>query len=182
MQEPAQSTPIEAQLNERGGYISFDRTYRSGCAVGYKIKLTFSKSLSILQPGETFRATLNCEDRSPPCGYKWRIADLFAANIVSKVERFPNYVYNENIQLISSSNCSSGVNDFKQGMRTNIFTLKYEPKKQVPLTAIQLTIAGDHKIYFVFESGGQPTTMATVQGKPDLSCAWKSTYGGYPLG
>lgn len=177
VQEPSPTTSVTANLSEQGGYISFNRTYRSGCVGGYKIKVTFSTPLSMLQPGETFQATLNCEDCSTPCGYKWRLVDLLAANNVTAIERFPNYVANENIELVSSSINSSGVNDWEPGMRTNIITLKYEPKKMVPLTAFQIVVAGDHKITFVFEMGPGGSPDPVVAGKPDLSCPWKSSYG-----
>lgn len=177
VQEPSPNVRVDAQLNERGGYISFNREYRRGCVGGYKIKLTFSKSLNQLRPGETFNATLNCEDCSTPCNYKWRIADFFGANNVRGIQRFPNYIYNENIRVLSSSNGSSGVNDWQSGMRNNILTLVYEPKKEVPLTSMMLNVAGEHKIYFVFSSGNRTPISDEATGKPDLSCAWSSNYG-----
>jgi hypothetical protein len=53
VQKPSKTTNVEAQLNERGGSISFDREYRTGCVGGYRIQLSFSTSLNMLQPGET---------------------------------------------------------------------------------------------------------------------------------
>jgi hypothetical protein len=181
VQKPSPTVSVEGNINERGGYITFDRVYRSGCTGGYKVKVTFSKSLNMLQPGETFQATLSCEHCNTPCGYKWDIVELFAANNVTAIDQYPNYVKNENIEFVSSSIGTSGVADWKPGMQNNVITLRYNPKKEVPLTAIKIVAAGEHEIILVFASDNQtpppPPPVPGASGKPDLSCAWKSTYG-----
>lgn len=176
VKKPGTTVPVEAQLNERGGYISFSRTYRSGCVGGYKIKLTFSKSLNLLQEGETFQATLNCEDCSTPCGYKWNIISLLAGNSTTNLDKYPNYVYNGNISTTGSSKGSSGVYDWDPGMMTNTISLKYEFKKDVPLTTIKIVVAGEYEIYYVFETMSNKGSDSDLS-KPDLSCPWKSSYG-----
>lgn len=167
VQKPSKTTNVEAQLNERGGSISFDREYRTGCVGGYRIQLSFSTSLNMLQPGETFRATLSCVDCSTPCGYKWGIVDLLASGGITSVEQYPNYVYNGNIESIGSSNGSSGVNDWDKGMMSNVITLKYEPLKEAPLTGFKLVVAGDHEIYYLFETdagGAAPEISGPLSG------------------
>lgn len=185
VQKPGREVAVEAHINERGGYISFDRVYRSGCTGGYKVKVTFSNSVNMLQPQETFQVTLSCEHCNTPCGYKWGIVELFPANNVTSIDQYPDYVYNENIELVSTSNGSSGVADWAAGRQNNIFTLKYNPKKEVPLTAIKIRVASEHDILIVFASEGhkvpdtssQSIPVSDSTGKPDLSCAWNSTYG-----
>ena len=176
VQEPDPEVSVEASINERGGYIVFDRVYRSGCVGGYKVKVTFSKSLNIIQPGETFQATLSCEDCNTPCGYKWDIVGLFDSNNVTEIDQYPTYVNNGNIEFVRSSNGSSNVADWKPGMQNTIITLKYEPKKDVPLTAIKISVARVHDIFIVFKTGSKKTPVDGA-GKPNLSCAWKSDFG-----
>ena len=177
VQEPSSKVAVVANLNERGGDVSFTRTYPNGCIGGYKVNVTFSKSLNMLQPGETFQVTLNCEDCSSSCNYKWKFVSVFGANNITSIEQFPNYVFNENFEYLGSSNGSMGVNYWEPGMRSNIITLKYDPKKDVPLTAFQINVAGEHAINFVYQSDTQETDIEPIIGKPNLSCAWKSTYG-----
>lgn len=178
VQKPSQDVAVDAQINERGGYISFDRAYRSGCIGAYKVKVTFSKSLNTLLPGETFQATLSCENCNTPCGYKWSIVELFGASSIRSIEQYPNYIYNENIEFVSSSNGSSGVADWQAGRQNNIITLKYNPKKEVPLTGIKIVAANYHEIFIVFATGSNVSnTTSTNTEKPNLSCAWSSSYG-----
>lgn len=177
VQKPDPEVSVEATINERGGYIAFDRVYRNGCVGGYQVKVTFSKSLNLLQPGETFQATLTCEHCNTPCGYKWDIVGLFASNNVKSIDQYPNYVKNENIEFVSSSNGSSNVADWEGGHQNTIITLRYNPKKDVPLTAIKISVARVHEIFIVFETGSQKPPPLVQNGKPNLSCPWKSKYG-----
>ncbi len=141
------------KADQYGGSISFNRTYRSSSCVGsYYITWRFSKDISRLENGETFNVTLNCVNCKTPCGYKWGLANVFAANNVLSVPNFSNYKYNGNISLVSSSASSSGVNDWNPGQRTNTYTFKYSKKKNVPITAFRFTFAG-HDVYYVFEEG-----------------------------
>lgn len=159
VEKPSKKTPVEVNLGPTGGYITYDYTYRSGCIGGYKVKVTFSKALNLLQPGETFQATLNCEDCSTPCGYKWKIVDFFDAGGVTSIDQYPTYQYNENLKILNSSNGASGVADHTPGRITTTFTVKYEPKKEVPLTALKIIAAFDHEVYYVFgqEAGASPS-------------------------
>ena len=179
VQKPGEKTMVDVQIGPQGGYASFDRVYRSGCVGGYKVKVTFSKSLELIQPGETFQLTLNCETCHTPCGYKWRNATFNDSNNVRSIDQYPNYVYNGNLLKIDSSNGANDVNDFQPGKRTNVITLKYEPKRDVPLTAFQLEFAGEHQVFFVFSTnrGVEPPPNHAVAGKPNLTCKWQSTHG-----
>lgn len=176
VEKPSRTTPVEANLGATGGYITFDYSYRAGCVGGYKVKVNFSKSLNQLQSGETFQVTLNCEDCSTPCGYKWKIVGFFGSGDVRSIDQYPTYEYNGNLEILSSSNGSSGVNDHTPGMVTNTFTVRYEPKKQVPLTALKLIAAFDHEIYLVFgqEAGTSPANP-TYAIRSGYWSGWGST-------
>ncbi len=176
VQKPSPNVAVDASINERGGYIAFNRDYQPGCTGGYQVKVTFSKSLNMLQPGESFQVTLLCEQCNTPCNKKWRIVDVLAANNVTAIDQYPNYEKNENIEYVSSTNGTGLVSNWKGDDRSTIVTLKYNPKKSVPLTAIKIVAAGDHEVIIVFSTGNDQGPPPPG-GKPDLSCAWESSYG-----
>ncbi|WP_299530503.1 hypothetical protein [Ulvibacterium sp.] len=148
---------IEVSANKNGGTAVFNRTYRSGCIGSYEIRWTFSKDLSLLQPGETFGVTLQCASCRTPCGYKWGIADVLGSNNVLKIPSYPEYTYNGNITLTSRSGGSSGVFDWQPSQLSNTYNFTYQPKKPAKLTAIAFSIAG-HRIYYVFGEAKRPTS------------------------
>jgi hypothetical protein len=166
VQNPSPNVAVLANLSERGGEVSFTRTYPNGCVGGYNVKVTFSKSLNMLQPGETFQITLNCEDCSSSCNYKWKFVSVFAASNIRKIDQYPGYAYNDNLEIVGSSNGSSGVNYWDPGMQSNVITLRYDPKQEVPLTAFVINVAGDHEIFYVFrkESNQEPAIGNLVEG------------------
>ena len=175
---------MEVSANKNGGTAVFDRTYRSRCVGTYEIRWTFSKDLSLLQPGESFDVTLQCVRCSTPCGYKWGIADIMASNNVLKIPGYPGYTYNGNIGLAGKSGKSSGVFDWQPAQLSNTYTFTYQPKKSAPLTAIALTIAG-HRIYYVFGEGTKPVSNGinchTLLGLGKLVNSLElGAYEGYP--
>ena len=146
---------IDVRADNRGGSAVFNRTYRAGCVGSYEIQWTFSKALNSLRPGESFNVTLLCKNCNTPCGYKWGIADVTAANNVLKIPGFSGYSYNGNIGFVSKTGRSSGVFDWQPVQRSNTYTFKYDPKKSSKYTAIAFTIAG-HRVYYVFgEANGR---------------------------
>ncbi|MDC6355133.1 MULTISPECIES: hypothetical protein [unclassified Robiginitalea] len=178
LQEPSPGFSVEAHMNERGGTMAFNIDYGGGCVGGYQIKVTFSKSLTQLQAGETFLATLACEDCNTPCTRKWKIAALQGAGGVPNIAAYPDYVYNGNIHISKGYNGYTGVNDWNPGQRTAVVPMVYEPKKDVAQTALQFVIgSGLHKVIYVFQADPAGTPSLQAGGKPNLNCVWESSYG-----
>ncbi|WP_353776878.1 hypothetical protein [Winogradskyella sp. 3972H.M.0a.05] len=141
------------RADQYGGSIAFNRTYRSSNCVGtYDITWRFNKDISSLQNGEEFSITLSCRSCSTPCGYKWGIANVYAANNVTGIAQYPSYTYNANITQVSTTASSSGVHDWYPGHTSHTYTFIYNKKKNAPLTAFTFDFAG-HKVFYVFEEG-----------------------------
>lgn len=175
---------IELSTNKNGGTAVFNRTYRSGCTGTYEIRWTFSKDLSLLQPGETFGVTLQCVSCRTPCGYKWGIADVMASNNVLKIPGYPEYTYNGNIGLVGKSGRSSGIFDWQPAQLSNTYTFTYQPKKSAKFTAIAFSIAG-HSIYYIFGKATRPSPNGinchTLLGLGKLVNSLElGAYEGYP--
>ena len=150
----------KVRADSKGGTVTFDRTYQSGCIGSYNIKWTFSKDLTSLREGDEFTVTLSCISCNTPCGFKWKIANVFSSNNVTKIEGFPSYKSNGNIIMISKTAGSYGVHDWNPGHTSHSYTFKYSQKKDVPLTAFKFVFAG-HSVYYVFGKGSAPSVQAT---------------------
>ncbi len=163
LQEVVQSSPnkinADVRADSRGGTVVFDRTYNSSCIGSYNIKWTFSKDLTSLREGDEFTVTLSCISCNTPCGYKWKIANVFSSGNITSIEGFPSYKYNGNIDLVSKTAGSFGVHDWYPGHTSHSYTFRYHEKKDVPLTAFFFTFAG-HRVYYIFGKGAAPTTQA----------------------
>ncbi|WP_299552011.1 hypothetical protein [Seonamhaeicola sp.] len=135
-----------------GGSIAFNRTYRANCVGTYDITWKFNKSLYQIQNGEQFTITITCRNCRTACGYKWGIANVYAANNVRNISQYPNYTYNANITQVRTTAGASGVHDWYPGHRSHNYTFVYNKKKNAPLTAFVFNFAG-HMVYYVFEEG-----------------------------
>ncbi|MFD2726558.1 hypothetical protein [Hyunsoonleella rubra] len=153
---PQSSKDFRASVkaDQYGGSIAFNRPYRTNCVGTYNINWKFSKDLSTLQDGERFDITITCTSCNTPCGYKWGIANVYAANNVTVLERYPNYVYNGNISQVSTTASSSGVHDWYPGHTSHTYTFVYSKKKNAPLTSFRFDFAG-HKVFYVFQEGAK---------------------------
>ncbi|MEC3905841.1 hypothetical protein VOI54_02300 [Tamlana sp. 2201CG12-4] len=150
------STEFNATVraDQYGGSIAFNRTYRTNCVGTYDISWKFNKNISQLQNGEQFTITITCRNCRTACGYKWSIANVYAANNVRSIDSYPNYTYNSNITQVSTTAASSGVHDWYPGHRSHTYTFVYNKKKNTPLTAFVFNFA-KHKVYYVFEEGAR---------------------------
>ncbi|MDO5979384.1 hypothetical protein [Flavivirga spongiicola] len=140
------------KADQYGGSIAFNRTYRTNCVGTYDIIWKFNKNLSQLQNGERFTITITCKNCRTACGYKWTIANVYAANNITSISQYPNYAYNANITQVSTTASSSGVHDWYPRHRSHTYTFVYNKKKNVPLTAFVFNFAG-YNVYYVFEEG-----------------------------
>ncbi|MBC3756845.1 hypothetical protein H7U19_00410 [Hyunsoonleella sp. SJ7] len=140
------------KADQYGGSISFNRSYRTNCVGTYNVTWRFDKDISTLQNGESFNITLSCKNCKTPCGYKWKIANVFTSNNVTSIAQYPNYTYNGNISQVSTTAGSSGVHDWYPGHTTHTYTFKYAKKKNAALTAFRFDFAG-HQVTYVFQEG-----------------------------
>ncbi len=159
VQQPAKEFSADVKADQRGGSISFDRVYRSNCTGNYLISWQFDKDLSSLKNGEEFTITLSCENCQTPCGYKWKIANVFDANNVTGITQFPDYSYNHNIKRVNTTAGSFGIHDWSPGHLSHSYTFKYENLKRAKLTSFVFDFAG-HRVYYVFEEGLSATKAA----------------------
>lgn len=152
IQQPAKDFTAYVKADQYGGSISFDRPYRTNCTGIYDITWSFDKDLSTLQNGEEFTITLSCKNCVTPCGYKWGIANVYAANNVLSIPGYSNYSNNGNIKQVSTTAGSSGVYDWAPGHLTHRYTFKYEKLKNTKMTSFTFDFA-KHRVYYVFEEG-----------------------------
>ena len=160
VQQRSNDFNASVKADQYGGSIFFDRKYRSSNCIGrYDITWRFNKDLSTLQNGEQFTITISCRSCKTPCGYKWGIANVYAANNVRGVSQYPSYTYNANITQVSTTASSSGIHDWYPGHTSHTYTFVYNKKKNAPLTAFVFDFAG-HKVYYMFEEGTKPSGSA----------------------
>ncbi|MEY8849765.1 hypothetical protein AB9K26_13180 [Psychroserpens sp. XS_ASV72] len=164
----------EIKADTSGGTATFKRVYNDRCIGHYNIRWSFSKDLNVLRDGEQFQVTINCTNCDTPCGFKWKIANAHAAGLSETL--IPGYIYNKNIDLLSTTAGASGVHDWSPGHTTHTYTFIYKKKKTAPIASFMLDFAG-YQLHYVFRSGGDTFSENPNTTSPNLNCNWSSTFG-----
>jgi hypothetical protein len=147
---------------DKGGSISFDKTYTSSCTRSYTFTWVFSKAISELKNGEEFSVVVKCEDCPSPeqtCK-KWTRATVGGGNNILKLKGYDKIDYNSNIAVENTTAGSFGVNSWSSTNRSHTWTFKVNKKKEANYTVIYLRFGNSskgHNVYYVFsESDDDP--------------------------